>query len=214
VKPSFTADVDGSYVFSLVVNDGTVNSTADTVTITAASVTSVTVSPTDRSIPLGHTKQYIATATFADGSSTDVSTIANWSTSDSVIATVASSGLASSVSEGTVTVSATYFGITGSTSLTVTAVQIDSVVIQDGSGNNFSLQVLDGQTVQLHAIATYSDGTTGDVTESVSWSVPLFDAGIISVSDTPGTKGFVTTNGPGTGMVISDFGSSIFIEVQ
>ena len=36
VKPTFTADKDGAYVLSLVVNDGTVSSAADTVTITAA----------------------------------------------------------------------------------------------------------------------------------------------------------------------------------
>jgi len=35
VNPTFTAEVDGSYVLSLVVNDGTVDSTADSVTITA-----------------------------------------------------------------------------------------------------------------------------------------------------------------------------------
>lgn len=34
-NPSFTTDVDGTYVISLVVNDGTVDSAADTVTITA-----------------------------------------------------------------------------------------------------------------------------------------------------------------------------------
>ncbi len=35
-NPTFTADKDGAYVLSLVVNDGTVDSAADTVTITAA----------------------------------------------------------------------------------------------------------------------------------------------------------------------------------
>jgi arylsulfatase A-like enzyme len=35
-SPSFTADVDGDYVMSLVVSDGTVNSVADSVTITAS----------------------------------------------------------------------------------------------------------------------------------------------------------------------------------
>ena len=39
-QPTFTPDVDGTYVFSLVVNDGTVNSSADTVSITATSTTS------------------------------------------------------------------------------------------------------------------------------------------------------------------------------
>jgi len=36
VKPTFTADKDGTYVLSLVVNDGKVDSTPDTVTITTA----------------------------------------------------------------------------------------------------------------------------------------------------------------------------------
>jgi chitinase len=36
VKPTFTADVAGAYVLSLVVNDGTVNSAAATVTVTAS----------------------------------------------------------------------------------------------------------------------------------------------------------------------------------
>jgi len=36
VNPTFTADLDGEYVFSLVVNDGTINSVADTVTITSS----------------------------------------------------------------------------------------------------------------------------------------------------------------------------------
>jgi uncharacterized delta-60 repeat protein len=36
VNPAFDADLDGSYVLELVVNDGTVNSTPDTVIITAA----------------------------------------------------------------------------------------------------------------------------------------------------------------------------------
>jgi hypothetical protein len=43
VQPTFTADLPGSYVVRLVVNDGTVNSAAATVTITAATVTDLVV---------------------------------------------------------------------------------------------------------------------------------------------------------------------------
>jgi len=42
-KPIFTADVDGAYVFSLVVNDGTIDSLADTVTVTATTANSAPV---------------------------------------------------------------------------------------------------------------------------------------------------------------------------
>jgi hypothetical protein len=43
VNPTFTADVDGSYIVQLVVNDGTVDSAADSVTITAATSNSAPV---------------------------------------------------------------------------------------------------------------------------------------------------------------------------
>lgn len=42
-KPTFTANSDGTYVFSLIVNDGKVNSTADKVSITASTANSAPV---------------------------------------------------------------------------------------------------------------------------------------------------------------------------
>jgi len=43
VNPNFTPDVDGTYILKLVVNDGTVDSIADTVTVTATTVNSTPV---------------------------------------------------------------------------------------------------------------------------------------------------------------------------
>ena len=43
VAPTFTADIDGSYNLSLVVNDGLVGSNADNVTVTAATANSAAV---------------------------------------------------------------------------------------------------------------------------------------------------------------------------
>ncbi len=43
VNPTITADLDGAYVFRLVVNDGLVDSVADTVTVTAATANSAPV---------------------------------------------------------------------------------------------------------------------------------------------------------------------------
>ena len=41
VKPTFTADKDGDYVIQLIVNDGTVDSAPDTVTVTATTVSGI-----------------------------------------------------------------------------------------------------------------------------------------------------------------------------
>lgn len=47
VKPTFTADLAGTYVASLTVNDGKVNSTPATMTVTAAATTLTLLSPPD-----------------------------------------------------------------------------------------------------------------------------------------------------------------------
>ena len=52
-KPTFTADVAGAYVLNLVVNDGKVNSTSKTVTVTAA----------DPSLQLSQTDSFFGTTT-------------------------------------------------------------------------------------------------------------------------------------------------------
>ncbi len=100
VNPAFTADKDGAYVFSLVVNDGKVNSTADTVLITAT--TADTTAPT---VPKGLTASTIS-ASQIDlkwSASSDVVGVAGYSISrdgaylKSVVSTSTSdSGLAAS----------------------------------------------------------------------------------------------------------------------
>jgi hypothetical protein len=67
------------------------------------------------------TYQMTATALYADGSTTDVTSTAAWATSDAQVATVSSSGLVTGRASGTVEVSATYQGVSG-------ARQIDIVI--------------------------------------------------------------------------------------
>ena len=67
VSPTFTADVDGTYVVQLIVNDGTVDSAADTVSVIAATENSAPVANAgnDQNVTAG-------TTVFLDGSgSTD-----------------------------------------------------------------------------------------------------------------------------------------------
>src|SRR5260370_23757247 len=63
---------------------------ATTVTVVpAAAVTSLNVSPAAPSVPKGISQQFIATATFPDNSTQDVSAAALWISSDSPVASVA-----------------------------------------------------------------------------------------------------------------------------
>jgi len=86
--------------------------------ISSATVTSVSVSPTDPTLGAGSSQQFTATAQYSNGESDSVQ--ASWKSSDPAVATISSSGLATGIAAGTATISATYSGMTASTNLTVT----------------------------------------------------------------------------------------------
>lgn len=88
------------------------------VTVTNATATSITLSPTNSTIKLGSSQQFTATGNFSDGS-TEVLSGVVWSSSAPTVAAVNDSGLANSTSQGTTTITATVNGISGSTNLTV-----------------------------------------------------------------------------------------------
>ena len=88
---------------------------------TVAAVASVTVSPSSPSITAGATQQMAATVRDASGNILTGRTV-TWSSSNTAVATVNGSGVASGVAAGgPVTITATSEGVSGTASLTVTA---------------------------------------------------------------------------------------------
>jgi hypothetical protein len=87
----------------------------------APSLSSIAVTPANATNVVGATQQYTATGTYADGSTQNVTSQAAWSSSKTAVATISGSGLATGVSAGSTTISATLAGVTGSTILTVQA---------------------------------------------------------------------------------------------
>ncbi len=78
-------------------------SESTTLTVTAANLTSIAVTPANPSIANGLTQQFTATGTYDDASTQDITSSVTWDSSDVGIATVsnvvASNGLATSVTE-------------------------------------------------------------------------------------------------------------------
>ena len=111
------------------------------------SLVSFTVSPASRSIPLGVTRQYAVTGTYSDGSRKAISSSSvAWGSTNAGIVSINSSGLATSKSKGTTTISASTGGITVSIDLQVTPADIftdwstsgtPAGVALDASGNVF-----------------------------------------------------------------------------
>ncbi len=102
---------------------GKVTGTA-TLTVTSTTLVSIAVTPANPSISLGATQQFTATGTYSGGSTQNITDSVTWSSSATSVATISdtagSQGLATGVSEGTSTISAS-LSVTGSTALTVTA---------------------------------------------------------------------------------------------
>ena len=80
---------------------------------------SISLVPQNPMIPLGAAQQFVAIGTYSDGSSQDVSSIANWSSSAPSVVAVSTTGLATGVAQGQTTIQVAVGAITGSTTLTV-----------------------------------------------------------------------------------------------
>jgi uncharacterized protein YjdB len=103
----------------------TFNSVSGSTIITAANRTlqSIVVTPVNASITSGQKQQFQATANYADGTTQDVSASAHWSSSSANTVTINSGqnggGLATAKAAGTVIITATLNGVSGSTNATV-----------------------------------------------------------------------------------------------
>jgi len=105
-----------------VIVTGSINGLASantSVTVTNATVQTITVTPANPTIALGSSQQFAASGSFSDGSTQDISNVVTWSSSTPTVAVVDQSGVAASASHGTTNINATLTGITGSTQLTV-----------------------------------------------------------------------------------------------
>lgn len=83
-------------------------------------LTSIQVTPSGNSILMGTAQQFTATGTFSDGTTENLTAQATWTSSNTSVATINSSGLATGITAGTSTITATSGAVTGSTALAVT----------------------------------------------------------------------------------------------
>jgi uncharacterized protein YjdB len=135
------------------------------VSVGAPALQSITIAPNPTALPQGQSAQLRATGNFSDGTTQDLTQSATWSTSGPAIVSVSSAGIAIANAIGTATISATSGSVTGSARLTVrTAVAVALTVAPAAS--TLSL----GNSLQLQALATLSNGTSEDVTASATWS--------------------------------------------
>ena len=140
-------------------------SASTTLSVNAANLSSIAITPADSSIAQGTRAQLKATGTFNDGSTRDVTFLASWNSSDITIASVSGSGVASGVFPGTIKVTATLGSVSANTLLTVSNATIASIVITPASAS-----IPTAGYRNFTATGVFSDSSQQDLTSQVSWT--------------------------------------------
>lgn len=163
--------------------------------------TDISVSPSTASVAIGETTQLSCSFTPSDASS-DIT----WSTSESTVASVSSSGLVTAKEEGTASITATTEnGLSASCEVTVYKPVVTSIWL---SPKSLTLPIGDSQEL-TYSLSPYNAAYSTIVT----WSSD--DRSVATVSSAGRGKGTVTAVGPGTAhiTVLTDNGRSDQCEV-
>ena len=169
---------------------------SENISVALAAVASVTVTLDSSTMAPGHTAAAHAVAKDAGGNVLTGRTI-TWSSSNTAAATVASSGVVTSVAQGTASISARIGGVTGSASLTVTAAPQVSVATVAVTVDSSSFTA--GHTAAAHATAKDASGNvlTG---RTVTW------ASSNTAAATVASSGIVTGVAAGTSSISATVG--------
>jgi hypothetical protein len=176
------------------------------VTVTDATIASSQVTPFAPTLSTGSTQPFTATAVFSDGSQVPVTGGAVWKSSDPRVAEVGTAGpaqgLVTTLAKGTTEISATYAGLTGTSTLLVTEAKILQIQVTP-----FDPTIPVGFPQALTATAIYSDGSNRNITSLATWtsSAPF----VAGVSDAPATKGLLSTFTAGRTQIVATYAGGV-----
>src|SRR5204862_791626 len=115
-------------------------------TVAAAVLQSIAVTPASPSVPKGMAVQFTATGTYSDSSTQDLTSQVTWASATSSVATISAAGLATAVATSSEGRRARLGAISGSTVMTVAAAVLQSIAPTPASPT-----LPEGQTRQFTA---------------------------------------------------------------
>jgi len=159
-----------------------------------AKLTLIKIAPSKPALAKGTTMQLVATGVFSDGTEQTLDASLTWQSNKSSVATIDAQGNVTGADEGVALVSASSQGITGSASVTVGLPTLLSIAVSP-----FQSSLPLGESEQLTATGSFSDGTVQDLTQSATWT-PVAPT-IASAS----AQGLVTGVSEGVTQVSADY---------
>ncbi|MBE0596901.1 MAG: DUF3494 domain-containing protein [Desulfuromonadales bacterium] len=210
-----TGDVSG--IAGITATFGAQTATA-TLTVNAAVLESITVTPATPSIPAGGIQQFIAMANYSFGPSVNVTenigtiwTSTNVPTGGAAVATMSQNGVPGAGSAtgnigGIATITAIFGTQSGTATLTVNDAVLESITVTPATAT-----VPAGESQQFTAMATYSFGPDVNVTQTAIWTtanVPVGGTLVATMSENllPGA-GRATGEVGGTSAITATFGA-------
>lgn len=143
-------------------------SAATTATVSSPELLSLRLSKSDWLLAQGETDSVSANGNYRGDVTRDVTDEVSWASENEGIVTVSNqkshAGMISSIAVGSTKITASLNGIAAEATVTVGAAALTSIAvsIKDTS-------VFEGSTSQVSATATYTDGSSKEVTEQVVW---------------------------------------------
>jgi parallel beta-helix repeat protein len=214
------SDTLGSYGLATSASQGmtTITATSGTVSATAAltvngpNLISIAITPDNAALPLGESLQFDAVGTYTDGSTQDLTQTAVWASSVPTVAAVNAPGYISGLLSGSTIISASSAGINGLASVTVTMPVLVSIGVSPGSAT-----IAKGTNQQFVATGTFSNGSTQNVTGSVTWSSSSTVAGVgsggLASGEGVGTATITATSGTIAGSATLNVGQAVLVSI-
>ena len=166
----------------------------DAVKVNDLKITSITISSPNTIDPpyiiaVDATEQFTAMAEIDSGASAalDISDQVTWSSSDSSVISIDSSGLASGLADGTVEIKAQIADLSGVQELSASSAKLTNITISIEDDLS-SIGVCTSHYVYT-AEGTFDDGRVSDVTSNVTWKSSAVD--VVEIDNEEGNKGSV-----------------------
>lgn len=156
------------------------------------------------SLATGRAAQLSAFVLDPDGQKRDVTTAATWIAEQPAILQVTdeqeSKGTLMAIGMGQSYVRAYYGGQVAEAAVTVTAAEVDALAVSP-----IESELVKGATLQLSAMAHFSDGSRQDLSAAVLWASDTPD--VIRISNEAGTAGLASALSEGTARITAVLGN-------
>jgi uncharacterized protein DUF1566/Big-like domain-containing protein/FecR-like protein len=127
---------------------------------------SIAVLPGGATIMEGRTQQFSAIGSYSDKTTENLTSLAKWHLTDPKVAVISGAGLVTGKAEGgTATISAAFGGKIGTGTITISTRELLSLIVSPAE-----VMIHQMESQQFTVQGSFSDGSTQDLTASVSWT--------------------------------------------